>query len=237
MDKIENEINEIINNFSKPKLLWIRVDDVGIYSNNFSKLVNLFVKYDLPVVYAVIPSKLEQQTICLISKLKNFVISQHGYSHKNYSLEYQCELADNRDIKKVLTEMKKGKKLLQQTFGNKFYSLLTPPFNKIDIKCAKFLEKEYDCISIFANSSTSFKKDFNPNVDIINWHINAFEDKNFILQQIKKSLINFDHLGVCIHSEYLTENSFIILDEIFSFLTNNTKIKTDYEILKKYLIV
>ena len=111
MDKIENEINEIINNFSKPKLLWIRVDDVGIYSNNLSKLVNLLVKYDLPVVYAVIPSKLEQQTICLISKLKNFVISQHGYSHKNYSLEYQCELADNRDIKKVITEMKKGKKL------------------------------------------------------------------------------------------------------------------------------
>ena len=237
MKNIEIEINELISNLTSPRLFWIRTDDVGIYSEKFNTLCDLFSKYNLPVLFAVIPSKLERQTIDKLKTLNNYVISQHGYSHKNFSKEYQCELSDNRNLDDVLSEMKLGKKLLKEVFQDDFYSVLTPPFNKIDPKCTNILKNEFDCVSIFANSTTSFRKDFNPNIDIINWHINSFENKEFVLNQIKKSLINFTHIGMCIHCEYLDDESFKILDEIFSYLTSNSMITIDFDTFKRHLIV
>lgn len=237
MKNLEIEIDELINNFEEPKLLWIRTDDVGIFTDKFNTLCDLFSKYNLPVLFAVIPTQLQQQTIDKLNNLDNYVISQHGYSHQNFSSSYQCELSDSRDLKKVITEMKEGKELLLKTFGNDFYSVLTPPFNKIDPECTKLLKEEFDCVSIFANSTTSFKKDFNPNVDIINWHIGGFENKEFILKQVKKAITNFDHLGICIHCEYLNEESFKILDEVFSYLTSKNKLVTDFDIFRRNLIV
>ena len=132
MKNLEIEINELINKFEKPRLLWIRTDDVGIFTDKFNTLCDLFTKYNLPVVFAVIPTKLEEKTINKLNQMSNYVISQHGYTHKNFSLSYQCELSDNRDTMEVLNEMKEGKEYLKKVFKDKFYSLLTPPFNKID---------------------------------------------------------------------------------------------------------
>lgn len=237
MKNLEIEINELINKFSKPRLLWIRTDDVGIFSDKFNTLCDLFTKYNLPVVFAVIPTKLEQQTIDRLNKMDNYVISQHGYSHENFSSTYQCELSDTRDTTEVLKEMQEGKELLKQVFKDKFYSLLTPPFNKIDPECTNLLKDEFDCVSIFANSTTIFKKDFNPNIDIINWHIASFESKEYVLKQVIKAINNYEHIGICIHCEYLDENSFKVLDEVFSFLTSKENITTNLDLFKRYLIV
>ena len=237
MKNLEIEINELINNLTEPKLLWIRTDDVGLYTDKFNRLCNLFSKYNLPVIFAVIPTKLEQSTVALLNTLDNYVISQHGYSHTNYGTNYQCELSDTRNLDEVLLEMKQGKAMLKQVFKDKFYSILTPPFNKIDTECSNLLKDEFDCVSIFADSTTIFNKDFNPNIDIINWHINSFENKEFVLKQIKKSIINFDSIGICIHCEYLDDESFKILDEIFSYLTSKSMINTDFNAFRRKLII
>lgn len=236
MNNLKNEIDLTIKNLSKKVLLWVRVDDVGIYANNFELLCKMLVKHNIPVLFAVIPSLLDANTIKVLSSIKTGIISQHGYSHLNYNSSYQCELSDNRDLNILLKEIRNGKNYLKQTFGDRFYNILTPPFNKIDSRCANILKDEFACASIFGNSKTVFKKDFNPNVDIINWHINKFENENFILKQIQNALNNYTYIGICIHSEYLNKESLTILDDLFSWMTTKQNVSTDFKLFKELLL-
>lgn len=229
MRNLKEQIDYVIKQSNHKILLWLRVDDVGIYTEKFKKLCRLIKKYNLATIFAVIPSKLEKETVIALGELNSYVISQHGFSHENYSsVEYQCELSDTRNVKDVLTEMQLGKDILQKTFHSKYKNILTPPFNKIDDNCAKVLKSYYDIISIFGNSKTDFAHDLNPNVDIVNWHENRCGNKEFVLQQILKSVTNYNHIGICIHSEYLNRYTFKMIENIFTWLVKKDNIISNF---------
>lgn len=94
---------------------WIRSDDICLSDQNFVDIIKLYSKYDVEVVLCVIPSIVDQKCAEFVND-RQFVVSQHGYSHKNYSNNIKCELSDIRDQQELLDQMLKGKQKIEQIF-------------------------------------------------------------------------------------------------------------------------
>lgn len=216
--------SELIKNIEQSDediYFWIRNDDVYEYSDNFKKILFLYKKYEIDVIYAVIPTILEEN---LIPNLYKATISQHGFSHKNYSSNGKCELSDERDQKEVLFEILKGKSKLENLF-NKKITILTPPYNKIDSEIEKILKEHYVYLSTFGTNKSLFKKDINPYVDIINWKIKKFGGKNFCDIQIIRAMEKTNNIGICVHHDLIEKEGYDYLDNLFYDLKNIKKVK------------
>ncbi len=199
---------------------WIRNDDVSKCSPEFLKILNLYKKYTLKVIFAVIPTIFEKSAIDLISDDEYFVIAQHGYDHKNYlkntSLNYKSELCKERNEDELIRKILQGKRMLCDV-SKRDINIMVPPFNHIDFSVASLLSLHYDTLSVFGDHSSNFKNDVNPNIDLINWRREIFDIDDFEKRFIK--LLNTtNNIGICIHHNFLNNKAFEYLEKLFSFI-------------------
>ena len=213
------------HNSNKTKI-WIRNDDVSSYDDNYRKIIELYKKYGVPTIICAIPTIIEANCLYEIKDCDNFVLSQHGYSHKNYknifSLAYSIELCDKRDRKEVIKEMLYGKEKLEK-LSKMPVDILTPPYNRIDKNLELELSSYYKILSTYGNNTSSFEKDLNPCIDIINWNTGSFDKEHFI-KKLKEKIGKLDEVGICIHHNFLTYEDILFLDEIFSNLESNNNV-------------
>lgn len=210
---------EYLKKQNKTWQFWLRCDDIGIFTKNFSAFDKLVKKYKIPTIYAVIPTQLESKTVKLIKKNKFVWVSQHGYEHCNHAGKQKCELVfDQELIENVLTE----KENLKNIFPKQFVNILTPPYYNIDNKMSDVLKNHFDCISLFLDKSATFAKKLNPNVELVDWSVkNVFAGDNYVNNQIKKCSKKYDHISLCVHCEALDQAGFDYLEQFFKLVNKN----------------
>lgn len=210
-------------NENKQIKIWIREDDVSICSDEYCKMIELYKKYNISTVLCAIPTTIKKDCFELIKGSDNFVISQHGYSHKNYksiySLDYSIELCDRRDRNKVIEEVLRGKSIIEE-LSSKRVKILTPPYNRIDRILETNLSKYYLVLSTFGDNESCFRRDLNPSIDIINWQTRRFDKEHFI-NEFNKKTIDYNDIGICIHHNFLNDDDIKYLDDFFSELSEN----------------
>lgn len=206
--------------------IWIRNDDVSVCDENYRQITQLYKKYGITTILCMIPTVIDIDCCRLLDGYDNFIISQHGFSHKNYkkkfNLDYSVELCDKRGTDVVVEQILSGKRKLED-FSQRPVSILTPPFNKIDKAIEIELSKYYFALSTFGDNKSCFPKDINPSIDIINWKVRVFDREHFkykLQQQIGKR----DSIGICIHHNFLTSDDIKFLDESFDELSRNNDV-------------
>ena len=217
------ELYKLLDSIDSKLDFWIRCDDVGKYDENTIRLIELFNRYDMDVILCMIPTIIDEKYKDYIASGK-FILSQHGYSHKNRASVGKCELSDERDGNEVLDEMFLGKKKLIDMF-NQEVEVLTPPFNKIDSNTQILLKDHYHTLSVFADHKSCFREDRNPYVDIVNWHQREFGGEEFSNRQILKAMNHTDSIGICIHPNCLNEAGFNYLENLFEMLSSSKGVK------------
>ncbi len=194
--------------------VWLRCDDIGFYTENFVKLDQMVSQFKVPSVYAVIPIQLEEQTADTIRANASVIVSQHGFNHENNSKNLPCELINDKCLyENVLVNKTK----LEKEFSSQFMSMLTPPFNSIDVMMSDLLKKHFVVISTFLDNRTTFERSVSPNVELINWKLEEeFTSEEFVNLQIYKRITEGRDIGICVHCEKLGELGFKYLNNLLS---------------------
>lgn len=113
------------------KFLFIRDDDVWSLDKSFQEFFDFMLKQKIPVVYGVIPAKLQEDTALFLRRAKQEApnlldIVQHGYTHRNYAApgEHQYEFGSVRTYIQQLEDISQGMQIMHHWFGE----LVTPGF-------------------------------------------------------------------------------------------------------------
>ncbi len=117
--------------------IFFRADDIGVPGTQFSELIALFQKHQLPLCLAVVPSWLSRNRFDSLSGLTGTPDSsqwcwhQHGWLHKNHERQgKKQEFGPARDATAQVSDLSKGRDRLQQVMGQTFAPYFTPPWNR-----------------------------------------------------------------------------------------------------------
>jgi len=119
--------------------IFIRNDDAWTLDEPFQFFFNQMMIREIPVVYAVIPGKMEADFVsflCSASKqhprLMNIV--QHGWRHVNHSSDEarKYEFGPSRTFGQQSRDIEEGWKRMNAAFGDDFIPAFVPPFHGYD---------------------------------------------------------------------------------------------------------
>jgi len=129
--------------------LFIRNDDVWTLDAEFCFFFEEAIKRNIPVVHAVIPGKMDRETIRFLCRAKEKTpqlldIVQHGWMHTNHSTEtgIKFEFGAKRDIKLQQEDIQLGQKKMQEAFGEYFTPAFVPPYHSYDKGTLKVLGEQ-----------------------------------------------------------------------------------------------
>ena len=193
---------------------WWREDDVAGDFKNFERIVNLFLKYEIPAVAAVIPNQLCDRTITIIKRNKNLIVSQHGVSHIDRGQKQ--EFPENYNPSIALENILEKREILKNIFKNQFMPVYVPPWNNIS-KCLKILLLQNGFISISRHNYLGEQKKMNADIDLINWNVGKkFHSDEFVIKQILKELSAGNrHIGFVGHHQTIGDKGFDFIQQLF----------------------
>lgn len=129
--------------------LFIRNDDVWTLDKEFRLFFDLVIGRGLPVVYAVIPGKMDKGLIRFLCRAKEKTpqlldIVQHGWAHANHSVQSgtKYEFGESRTLRSQREDIQQGLKQMRLAFGDHFTPAFVPPYHGYDERTLRILEEE-----------------------------------------------------------------------------------------------
>lgn len=128
--------------------LFIRNDDVWTLDHEFRFFFDLAKDNGIPVVYAVIPGKMDQGLIRFLLRAKEKTpqlldIVQHGWTHTDHSQGGQTkyEFGSGRSLMSQHADIRQGQKKMLLAFGKHFTRAFVPPYHGYDISTLRVLRE------------------------------------------------------------------------------------------------
>jgi hypothetical protein len=221
---------------SEETLIFFRADDVGVPSENFSRLSSLFYRYQIPLSLAVVPVWLTHQRWDQLKALTGDISSlwcwhQHGWRHINHSEKgKKYEFGQSRSSYQIKTDLKNGRDRLKNIMGENFYPIFTPPWNRCDNNTITLLKDlNYKAVSRSApNKPENPEKipEYNVNVDL---HTRKEKDPekgwDNLFGELGQALAN-GRCGIMVHHQLMNDQSFVFMESLFQTLTHKPGMKT-----------
>lgn len=127
---------------------FIRDDDAWTLDKRFRFFFNMALEHRVPIVYAVIPGKMENELIRFLCRAKETTpqlldIVQHGWVHANHSslLGKKYEFGASRSLKAQREDIDQGLKEMRRAFGDLFTAAFVPPYHAYDERTLRILDE------------------------------------------------------------------------------------------------
>lgn len=142
-------LNKSLNarSFVRVSYIFIRDDDVWVDDAVFLELFEWLKKYNVPVVYGVIPMRLKDRMAQTLRKRKKnhpelLDIVQHGYAHQNYAIdgEGKYEFGASRTYEQQYEDIANGMQIMRRCFGSELTPGFIPPFHAEDKNTMKAVQ-------------------------------------------------------------------------------------------------
>ena len=215
--------------------LFFRADDIGVPSAGFTRLIELFQKYETPLCLAVVPSWLTKSRLAQLQTVSGKSPSlwcwhQHGRLHRNYEQEgKKQEYGPARPKEIIYHDLKKGKERLELLLRDDFAPFFTPPWNRC-CKDALISLKELGFKAVSrSDGAKPAAKDILPDISVnVDLHTRKQgqpdRQLNGLLKELEQSL-STGLSGVMIHHQRMHDNDFIFLDILLSVLRQQDTIQ------------
>lgn len=129
------------------KYLFIRNDDVWALDKSFQEFFDIMFNHKIPVVYGVIPAKLQEDAALFLRRAKENAprlldIVQHGYAHRNYALagERPYEFGPARTYTQQFEDISRGMEIMRHWFGDLVTPGFIPPYHADDANTIDAIE-------------------------------------------------------------------------------------------------
>lgn len=217
-----------------PKFFF-RADDIGAPSKNYSRMMALFLTYEIPLCLAVVPAWLTRKRWEAMDDFVKkgqdlFCWHMHGYRHMNYEVQGKNqEFGPIRSTTAVLNDISRGRERLQSILGEKFTPIFTPPWNRCSIETMQVL-KEIG----FKGISRSYGSMPNPPDGLeefpvhVDLHTRKEKTSEQGWQQLFKEItkgMQFSACGIMIHHMRMNEQAFIFFEYLLERLAVHKQIQ------------
>jgi hypothetical protein len=210
--------------------VFFRADDIAVPSENFSRLISLFIKYGTPLALATIPARLTKdrwkQAMTLASADPSlWCWHQHGWRHENHSREgKKFEFGQERPYADMERDIAKGMNRLREIMGDMFCPVFTPPWNRCGRNALEILQR----LGFKAVSRSEGRKNPAP-CGLLEWNVNVDlhtrrekdprEGWNNLFAELETGL-GRDLCGVMIHHQLMNEAAFSFLERFLQTLAD-----------------
>ncbi|MFH1152732.1 MAG: polysaccharide deacetylase family protein [Pseudomonadota bacterium] len=126
-------------------LVFFRADDIGPPGKNVFRMMDLFLKYKVPLCLAVVPAWLTPvRWEAMAGRAQEagalFCWHQHGWRHRNHETRgKKQEFGPARSPGEILRDLESGKNRLDSIMGSRFSPFFTPPWNRCSSETLGFL--------------------------------------------------------------------------------------------------
>jgi len=156
----------------KQARFWLRDDDTVVPTDALDRLLALADAYSVPITLAVIPKESGPELAAQLKNAPGISVALHGWSHTNHAPagEKKQEFGLHRGADVVLDELRRGATHLATLHGERFTSVLVPPWNRIDPQLLPHLSGlAISGISTFGPEREMPLPVINTHVDLIDW--------------------------------------------------------------------
>ena len=215
--------------------IFFRADDVAVPGRQFSRLMDLFSAYGVPLSLAVVPAALTRKRWqCLKGfEKKNpsrWCWHQHGWRHVNHETEgKKQEFGGGRTVSEIKRDLVKGKERLEMLMGDHFYPVFTPPWNRCSSNTLK-LAKElgYAAVSRSRGSKTPSPgglPDFFVNVDLhTRKEKRPAEAWEKLFSELQQAIAS-NHCGIMIHHRMMNAAAFDFMEILLKALAESPNLQ------------
>lgn len=213
---------------NKRKVIFFRADDVGRLTPKLRQLLEIFIKFNVPVDLAVIPYELDQPAADYLLELKrkypdliNF--HQHGFKHINYSDQAkQFEFGPMRSYSEQYQDIKDGQELLEKYLSG-WDNIFTPPYHGYDQNTLKAVANlGFVCFSAggYLPDNGLGLKELPISVDLLRWsRPPVLKRERELGRELKQALNRNSVVGICLHHEDFTADAFVYLEKLIKRLS------------------
>jgi peptidoglycan/xylan/chitin deacetylase (PgdA/CDA1 family) len=219
----------------RPLSLFFRADDVAVPGKNFSRLMDLFAKYGVPLSLAIVPAWLTPprwQYLNSFEKKNPFrwCWHQHGWRHANHETEgKKQEFGDARSLAQITQDIARGKHRLEQLMAGAFYPVFTPPWNRCSADALQALKAlGYAAVSRSPGSKPRAPRglpDFSANLDL---HTRKERDPaagwHNLLRELEQAVAS-GFCGIMLHHQLMNPAAFDFLEILLKALTKTPAIQ------------
>ena len=202
--------------------LFFRNDDVGEDDLILQTMLGLFLRYQTPLNLQIIPGRLTPAAIETIGKAWNekpglFELNQHGWMHVNHeSLGRKCEFGPSRSFDQQCEDIERGKKILEEVFGDAFCPVFTPPWNRCTVETFRALEQlGFRALSKFhgdSPASTYNIREVSVTLDLYRWQGGAMmKPPNELVDELIRQIEELPMIGIMLHHRVMDEKAYEFL--------------------------
>ena len=214
--------------------VFFRADDIGVPSNNFTRLIKLFQKYSIPLCLAAVPAWFtETRTEVLLKTTGDSNLwcwHQHGRMHRNFEKEgKKQEFGSARPAQILDEQIRLGNNRLKGLLGNKLQPFFTPPWNRCSEGALNALARQgFKAVSRSKNAKQKtppYLPDISVNVDLhTRKEINGELAFNALLIEIETALAS-GCCGVMLHHQCMNGKAFTLLETLLELIKENNTIR------------
>lgn len=235
------EIRDAVKNIIEKHLafrgminFFFRADDIGVPSKKYSRMMELFLKYETPLCLAVVPSWITRQrwkTMDVFSKRREdlFCWHMHGYRHINHEDKgKKFEFGQSRLSQELFHDLSKGQIRLQSIMGDILTPIFTPPWNRCSLKTMLILQElGFQGISRSHGSKPLPPDNFNDFPVHVDLHTRKDKDAEQGWQNLLKELdrgLEYKVCGIMIHHMRMNKQAFIFLEYLLKLFSGYRQI-------------
>lgn len=209
--------------------VFFRDDDVADDEPSLRRLLDLFAEFQVPINLEIIPGKLTEAAVSLLRAYREthpdlFEFHQHGWMHVNHEREgRKCEFGASRSFNEQLADIRQGRGVLLDAFGEAFSPVFTPPWNR----CTEATYRALDQLQFRALSKLRGKtevtsygfRELSVTLDLFRWKGGAtMKEPGEFTEELHAQLREFDTVGIMLHHQVMDEAAFeflaLLLEEL-----------------------
>ncbi|MBI5593478.1 MAG: DUF2334 domain-containing protein [Deltaproteobacteria bacterium] len=217
-----------------PVRVYFRADDIGIPGKRFSRLLDLFLDYRMPLCLAVVPAWLSRQRWEAFQKAdqqapQNWCWHQHGWRHLSHEIAgKKQEFGPVRTAGDIVQDITRGRKKLEHLMKDRFMPVFTPPWNRCDGRTLALLKKNgFKAVSRHHHSVPEAPEglpDFAVNVDLHTRRETQPEEGCHALMEELSAAISSGTCGIMIHHQRMNPAAFDFLELLLCAMKQNPRI-------------
>jgi len=208
--------------------VFFRADDIGVLSQSYKALLQLFDRHQMPLCLAVVPTWLTKNRWSAMNRICDTSSSlwcwhQHGWQHHNHQHSgKKCEFGPDRSSTAIQHDIIQGKKRLESLLGRCFTPCFTPPWNRCSPETLEHLHAAgFMAISRDQGTTHTYLPhlpDFAVNVDL---HTRRETESSRSLTMLARELrlaAETGQIGFMLHHQRMNSASLYLLDGLLMLI-------------------
>lgn len=190
--------------------LFIRDDDACRLNKHFRLFFDAAMEREVPVVYAVIPGRLEKEMIQFFRRAKEkrpdlLDIVQHGWTHENHSKVKgkKYEFGTSRSLETQREDVAQGFEIMHHAFGKYFTPAFVPPYHGYDRHTLKVINQSgFEVFSAHARVRLKGCVNMPVHVSFTRYGkdgVHAIPPASAVLEEVMKKACGKSIIGVVTH--------------------------------------